>query len=317
MNWTEYYHFKTASSEAKPFSFIYFGDAQNDIRTHWSRVFREAFRDAPRAAFTLHAGDLIDEDAWDAEWGQWHQGPDWVNGTIPVVATPGNHEYFQTFDRTQNHVLESRSVRIGAPSLLFPFKMYPMLVCKRRFITLIIKEFVLSHWIQIQHKQRKCHETCEVLENNPHPWTIVTFHHPVFSPASDRDNTELRELWKPLFDEFQVDLVLSGHDHIYARTGEVDQAKVFNVPSGYQQFYDPNIGTVYVVSVSGPKLYKVTKGKYAKRFAENTQLYQIINIEGNQLRFRAFTATGNLYDEFLLQKQPEQPNLLIEAFLQQ
>ena len=64
-------------------------------------------------------------------------------------------------------------------------------------------------------------------------------------------------------------------------------------------------------------MYKVTKGKYAKRFAENTQLYQIINIEGNQLRFRAFTATGNLYDEFLLQKQPEQPNLLIETFLQQ
>ena len=60
VNWTEYYHFKTASSEAKPFSFIYFGDAQNDIRTHWSRVFREAFRDAPRAAFTLPAGDLID-----------------------------------------------------------------------------------------------------------------------------------------------------------------------------------------------------------------------------------------------------------------
>ena len=88
-------------------------------------------------------------------------------------------------------------------------------------------------------------------------------------------------------------------------------------PVAINKLYDPNIGTVYVVSVSGPKLYKVTKGKYAKRFAENTQLYQIINIEGNQLRFRAFTATGNLYDEFLLQKQPGQPNLLIEAFLQQ
>ena len=57
------------------------------MRTHWSRVFREAFRDAPRAAFTLHAGDLIDKPNWDAEWGDWHQGPDWVNGTIPVIAT--------------------------------------------------------------------------------------------------------------------------------------------------------------------------------------------------------------------------------------
>ena len=38
VNWTEYYHFKTASSEEEPFSFIYFGDAQNEVRTHWSRV---------------------------------------------------------------------------------------------------------------------------------------------------------------------------------------------------------------------------------------------------------------------------------------
>ena len=93
VNWTEYYHFKTASSEEDPFSFIYFGDAQNEVRTHWSRVFREAFRDAPRAAFTLHAGDLIDIHNMDSQWGEWHQGPDWVNGTIPVIATPGNHEY--------------------------------------------------------------------------------------------------------------------------------------------------------------------------------------------------------------------------------
>ena len=63
------------------------------VKTHWSRVFREAFRDAPRAAFTLHAGDLVDERYMDSEWGEWHQGPDWVNGTIPVIATPGNHEY--------------------------------------------------------------------------------------------------------------------------------------------------------------------------------------------------------------------------------
>ena len=40
VNWTEYYHFKTASYEEEPFSFIYFGDAQNEVKTHWSRVFR-------------------------------------------------------------------------------------------------------------------------------------------------------------------------------------------------------------------------------------------------------------------------------------
>ena len=60
---------------------------------------------------------------------------------------------------------------------------------------------------------------------------------------------------------------------------------------GYQQAYDPNIGTVHVVSVSGPKMYEITKGRYAKKLGENTQLYQIIDINENNLRFRAYTAT--------------------------
>ena len=49
----------------------------------------------------------------------------------------------------------------------------------------------------------------KVLEENDNRWTIITFHHPLYSPASDRDNLEMRQLWKPLLDEFKVDLVLS------------------------------------------------------------------------------------------------------------
>ena len=150
------------------------------------------------------------------------------------------------------------------------------------------------------------------LEQNPNHWTVVTFHHPMYSPASDRDNLELRQMWKPFFDKYRVDLILSGHDHTYSRTGLVDTSNLKNVPTGYQQAYDPKIGTVNVVSVSGPKLYEITKGKYAKTFAENTQLYQIIDIDGDNLRFRAFTATGKLYEEFQLQKRAGKPNLLIE-----
>lgn len=69
VNWTEWQHFRTAKQESAPFSFIYFGDAQNDIRMHWSRVFRESFRLAPDAAFTLHAGDLINHAQNDADCG--------------------------------------------------------------------------------------------------------------------------------------------------------------------------------------------------------------------------------------------------------
>ena len=60
-------------------------------------------------------------------------------------------------------------------------------------------------------------------------------------------------------------------------------------------------------------MYEITKGSYAKKLGENTQLYQIIDINKDNLRFRAYTATGELYDEFLLKKRKDQPNLLIET----
>lgn len=153
----------------------------------------------------------------------------------------------------------------------------------------------------------------KVLSDNPNRWTILTFHHPIFSPARDRDNRELRELWKPILDEFKVDLVLNGHDHSYSRTGALPKGlELVNVPDGYQQAYDPNIGTVYVVSVSGPKMYPITKGEYAVRLAENTQLYQIIDVDTSELHYKAYTATGRLYDAFTLKKRPGRANELLE-----
>ena len=39
-----------------PTKFVYFGDAQNDILAHWSRVIRMAYQTAGDATFAIHAG---------------------------------------------------------------------------------------------------------------------------------------------------------------------------------------------------------------------------------------------------------------------
>ena len=49
------------------------------------------------------------------------------------------------------------------------------------------------------------------------------------------------------------------------------------------------------------------------RVAEDTQLYQIIHVDGNELRFESRTAVGELYDAFTLKKTPGQKNELIEG----
>ena len=399
VNWSEWFHFRTASRELRPFTFVYFGDAQNDLKTHWSRVFRESFRDAPRAAFTLHAGDLINRANRDAEWGEWFGAPAWVNATIPVIATPGNHEYFAdgtgpeaertwttkdgrtldvtvelkaekdaagktTLQRLQARTADGKTgvITLGADGLVTTvdagFTALTGYVTadlagqqpdKRPLRDRIANpgtRMVSKHWrpqfaFPQQSPPAGLEETCyfidyqgtriisldsnrsqqeqvpwlrRVLENNPQRWTIVTQHHPIFSPANNRDNPELRAAWKPIFDEFKVDLVLTGHDHTYARSGDVaGRGGSKNMPSGYNQAYDPAIGTVYVVSVSGPKMYNVSTDGFAVRTAEDTQLYQIIKVGPDELHYEARTATGRLYDAFTLKKQTGAANALIES----
>lgn len=397
LNWSEWFHFRTAHDEAAPFTFIYFGDAQNDIKTHWSRVFREAFRDAPRAAFTLHAGDLINEDASDAEWGEWHGAPAWVNATVPVIATPGNHEYYREGAGPENERLwttkQGEAVRVDVEEIKernaagettgYQIRVRTPEGAQTATLTLDAEKHITAiddavtslsgytlaeltgtepdkaplrlrravpgtpavsrHWrpqfaFPEQGAPAGLEETCyyidyqsvriisldslrdragqmvwlrRVLTDNPARWTVVTFHHPMFSPARNRDNPELRELWKPVLDEFKVDLVLTGHDHTYARTGNVTgHDSATNVATGVQA-YDPAVGTVYVVSVSGPKMYDITNEAFV-RTAEDTQLYQIITIDHDELRFTARTATGRLYDGFTLRKRTGAANELIE-----
>ncbi len=52
-----------------------------------------------------------------------------------------------------------------------------------------------------------------LLKDNPNKWTVVTFHHPVYSNTGTRNNPVVRAQWGPLFEKYGVDLVLQGHDH--------------------------------------------------------------------------------------------------------
>ena len=84
-----------------------------------------------------------------------------------------------------------------------------------------------------------------------------------------------------------------------------------NISTGVTQ-RSKEAGTVYVVSVSGPKMYEVNARPMMRRTAQNTQLYQIITIDGDDLRYKACTATGKLYDAFTLRKRSGQINELVE-----
>lgn len=134
----------------------------------------------------------------------------------------------------------------------------------------------------------------------------------MYSGSLGRDNPQLRQVWKPIFDKYKVDLLLQGHDHSYAR-GRVSPGE--NLLEGVN--LRDQTGTVYVDSVIGGKMYDVggtwdELGAQKDRSGDNTQLFQVITIEGNQLIFESYTAIGELYDAFELTKSAIGPNKFIE-----
>ena len=311
--WSAWYHFRTASDRAEPFSFLYLGDVQNDILSLWSRVIREGFRTAPDSRFIIHAGDLVNQANNDGEWSEWFEGGGFIHAMVPSVPAAGNHEYaprnadereqrekhLSVFWREQFTLPKNGVSELAESNYWFDYQGVRVLVLDSNR-----EQEAQARWMR------------RVLRSNPQRWTIATFHHPIFSAATERDNPKLRALWKPVFDELGVDLVLQGHDHTYARgrepqilraaDGTVGSA-LHNVQDGMNT-RDHESGTVYVVSVSGGKMYDSPPDGWQpynavlERKAENTQLFQVIHVSGDTLRYRAHTATGTLYDAFELHK---------------
>ena len=84
-----------------------------------------------------------------------------------------------------------------------------------------------------------------------------------FSPAKGRNFQFARDNWKPLLDRYNVDLVLNGHDHTYAR-GHVPVRDTDESITG-------GLGTVYITSVSGPKQYELDNEKLEEYAVEGYQ----------------------------------------------
>jgi hypothetical protein len=315
-NWSEWFEFTTATEGADDFSFIYVGDAQNDIKEHASRVFRRAIMDRPEAEIFLSAGDLIDVWDRDYEWGEWFHANFYTTGNINQIATPGNHEYSR--DHGPNDMLAAYwSTQFNYPDngpqapdgtenttpyeMLGQGNVYYVDYKGVRFVSL---DSQAPNALPSAQRQEiydiQAEWLDEVLTDNPNKWTVLTFHHPVFSVSAGRDNPMLRNTWLPIIEKHDVDLVLTGHDHTYGQGYQANAAQ-----GGSNHVHN---GTVFAVSVSGPKMYNVSGQVWADNYAvlvesiQDTQLYQLIDVSKNEINYEARDATGELRDGFHIRK---------------
>ena len=308
--WSEWIQFRTAHATNEPFSFLYVGDAQNYILELWSRLIREGYRKAPEARFIIHAGDLIDDAHNEDQWHEWFMAGGWIHRSLPSLAVPGNHEYRPFVQKDIDESIKRLSVQWNNQFTL-PNNGVRGIQETNYYLDYQGVRFVALNSNLMIEEQAKWLEG--VLKNNPNKWTVAVFHHPIFSASRGRDNVILRDNWKPLFDKYGVDLVLQGHDHTYTR-GRVSPYEK-NLLSG-QNVKDVT-GTVYVVSVSGAKMYQVKSGwqeyeALRDKVGNNKQLFQVISVDGNKLSYQSYTAVGELFDAFDLVKNKNGLNTFVE-----
>ncbi|MBW2219683.1 MAG: metallophosphoesterase family protein, partial [Deltaproteobacteria bacterium] len=288
--WSEWNQFKTAGKSHDPFKFAYLGDPQNHIKSMCSRIFRSAYKKAPDARFWLFVGDLVNNGDNDEQWAELFYALGWIPRTTSMMLLPGNHEYP---DKRYVHGEAFKLHHLWRPQFTLPENGPHGLEETAYFMDYQGVRFVMLNGNEKIEEQAQWLD--RILSENPQPWTIAGIHQPVYSTAHYRNDSKLQSLLLPIFDKHSVDLVLQGHDHTYCRTHKIKNGV---------RVKDNEMGTVYVVSVSGPKYYKVNTPhqELMAKMETGRQLFQVIHIDHDRLHYEAFDVKGEVYDSFVLEK---------------
>ena len=129
----------------------------------------------------------------------------------------------------------------------------------------------------------------DTLARSREPWKIAYFHHPLYSDGGRHgSNIELRVVLEPLLVRHGVDVVFSGHEHIYQRT-------------------TPQKGITYFVEGSSGQLRKGDVERTAMTAAafDQDQTFMLVEIDATQMFFRTISRTGRSVDSGVIRLQPE------------
>ncbi len=194
--------FRTAPPAGQPFRFVVYGDTRTNTEVH-RQVAAAITGSGPDLVF--HTGDLVgagrNYGIWGAEFFEPAAG---LMLSTPVLPVLGNHEYggagplwfFYFFDRPPNE------------------GWFATTCSNVRFLGLDTN-------VDYSPGSAQCEWLVQELQSAAYrnaTWHIAIFHHPPFtSTAGHPDDATVQRQLVPLFEQYGVDAVFSGHNHVYER----------------------------------------------------------------------------------------------------
>ena len=126
----------------------------------------------------------------------------------------------------------------------------------------------------------------EALSQSTDDWKICVFHHPLYSDGKRHGpSLELRVILEPILVRRGVDVVFSGHDHIYERL-------------------HPQKGITYFVTGAGGQSERsiATSPATAAAF-DHDRSFMLVEVSNDELHFRTVTREGAIVDAGVIQRR--------------
>ena len=271
--------FTTAPDQPAPFTFAFLSDTHNSPAC--GQLLTHALEHFPETAFCTVSGDLVGTGQYRDDWDQLFRHMRNFVRRRPLLPAIGNHDAIDGLGADLYRSLFG--LPTNGPPRLPPEGAYSFPYANALFLILDATSSVADQrlWLEAQLAHTKA------------TWKFVIFHFPPYAP--DDDYPEIIREWCPLFDQYHVDFVLSGHVHHYVRTHPLKQSRPVSSPAE---------GTIYLVTVAVPsRAQNLPRPSYAA-VAEHAglPLYQIFTINGNRLVTRSCDLAGNIRDELAVEK---------------
>lgn len=289
---TEVTTIETKDLQSYAFSFAHVSDSQaidKTTQTELGEYFGLTLSQiVGKNDFIVHTGDVVQTAQYETNWAAMLDKNFGYLSKIPMMTLSGNHETTynsttnnETFKHFNNKIPEQTQTSMGY--------YYSYTYGNAKFIMLNTNvgraglETEQYNWLLSE------------LQNNTATWTIVAMHCPMYSvgkwgadPTKNASSLDLRAQLQGLFDEYGVDIVLQGHDHLISRTFPIDadgvaQSETLVEENGVQYTMNPD-GVIYVMN--GPagnqtrEPYEVDSTLYAYAEASNASSWAEFFIDG-------------------------------------
>jgi len=304
-SFSDNYYFETASGSGD-FSFVHITDPQY-ANESGAEVFNTLLGKAYEMAdvkFSFFTGDVVDRGGVESQWTMFFTRSNINKGIIATGV--GNHEYYDASSTPKTYNNSWYNAFHNNP------KNGPEKVLNSSYY--FVYNNVLFIMLDSESKELEALKTwfSKVVEENfDRKFIIVGMHRSMYGSIYADHSVAVRRNWQGLFDKYGVDLVLSGHDHVYARSHRVYKNKISD-----NSIY----GTTYVIGGSGGlKFYGGKANEMYAKLVEYTSVANIIIVSNNSISAQLINKDGNVLDTFSISKRrigTKDSNFNKETFLE-